>query len=111
MAGGEELAPQYKGRPAVVKMGTWTVYLGVHDWAYMLELRRYKRQLRDAHPDKGGTSAKFRAVLAAKRKWHAQECQWYASLGLLPPDGAKLGEAKQQQLRKRLNGEKSNGKG
>lgn len=82
--------------------GGWTCFLSIHDDAYMRTLKAWKRKRAASHPDKGGTSAKFRAAYQAMRKWQQEECQWYAQLGLLPPDGCRLAEHKARQVQRRL---------
>jgi hypothetical protein len=97
----EGAIPVFKGRPAVVVLNGWTIYLSIHDSAYMMTLRTWKQRLARAHPDKGGTSTKFREVYQKKRAWQLEEALWYAQLGMLPPDGCRLAEAKVKQMRSR----------
>lgn len=80
-----------KDRPATVKLpGGWIVQLSVHDFFYLGQLRNFKRRLKAAHPDAGGCAAKFRVIVIERNRWLKRECEWYADLGLLPPDGNQL---------------------
>lgn len=89
----DELVPLLPNRPPILKLNGWTVYLSVHDSAYLNQLKTFKARLKLAHPDAGGSGAKFRHVMSQRRSWQLAEATWYAAFDLLPPDGCRLGEA------------------
>lgn len=76
-------------RPAWITVAGGRISLDAHDAAVQRELGRLKAALLAAHPDKGGTSAKF---VAAKRAYDTavqRERAWYAAFHIAPPRGLK----------------------
>ena len=91
------LIPLLPHRPAVLPHAGGTIFLSVHDAAYLREQASWKRQLMEAHPDRrDGRSrrgGRVRKVIAGYRAWQAEERAWYATVGLMPPDRGVAVEA------------------
>lgn len=101
-----EIIKVIDGRPAIVKVDGWTVFLSVRDAEYLRILKQFKRRLAEAHPDKGGTAGRFRKVMSERLRWQMTEASFYASIDLLPPDGfVGAGAKARMERRKRLKGE------
>lgn len=100
-----DLIPQKDGRPAVMVVDGWTVFVSIRDAAYEAEMKRWRQRLAAVHPDRGGSAWKFRKVMGQRIRWQCEEARWYARLGLLPPDGFRHAEV-QVERTKRLRGEK-----
>lgn len=81
------LIPTYAGRPSVLHIDGWTVYVSVRDAAYTHTKREWRHKLAAAHPDRGGSHDAFLATKRQFDRWRRGEAEWYQSLGLLPPDG------------------------
>ena len=79
------LTRTFKNRPVTIAHDGGVVYVSVHDEAYLADRARWKVRLAEAHPDTGGTAAKFRDALRGYRSWQAKEQQWYETYGLCPP--------------------------
>lgn len=97
----QEMVPSIPGRPGVVKIDGWTIYVGIRDAAYLRENRLWRAKIAAAHPDKvlnprykGG---RFRECLNSYTKWKNLQRKEYWRIGeLMPPDwrGAKRPPAK-----------------
>lgn len=86
MAFSTELVPCIPGRPGVVQVDGWTCYVGIRDAEYMRLNREWRQRLASSHPDKGGSSNKFRNLMQRYRTWKLGERHLYWDLGLMPPD-------------------------
>ena len=73
------------GRPPIVKLDGWVIYLSVHDTEYLRTRREWRQKLRAAHPDQGGSTYQFRRAMGSYGAWRAAENRYYARLGLTPP--------------------------
>lgn len=80
------LLPVLPNRPAVVPSEGGRVYISVHDAEYLRLRAEWKQQLVDAHPDRAGSSFRFRRLMKARDRWEASETAWYAQYGLRPPE-------------------------
>jgi hypothetical protein len=80
-----ELIPRLSNRPAVLTRDGWAVYVSVHDAWFLAEWRRQKQRLAEAHPDKGGSSWRYRTATGRVNRWLQQEQVFYRQLGLEPP--------------------------
>lgn len=83
------LVPTRADRPVTLTVDNWVVYVSVHDAEYERQKRSFKALLRVAHPDMGGSDGAFQLVHGRYKRWQQSECEWYARLGLLPPDNFK----------------------
>lgn len=73
-----------------------------HDAYYLEEKRNWKRRIAGAHQDRLGlgvgsrvrkkADGQVRRLIAARKRWQAQEWIYYLGLGLDPPDGKKAPE-------------------
>ena len=120
-----ELIRVFGTRPPVITRDGGTVFVSVHDAEFLRARLAWKRQAVLAHPDRGGTTAAFRAAWQGYRRWLRNEAKWYVSHGIMPPSTiAGIGrcmcgtpffmdrrhcEAKCQYERRRLTGARSSG--
>lgn len=96
----QALVPANRQRPAVVMVDGWAHLVYVHDAIYLTTVKAWKQKQAAAHPDAGGSETKFNKVTRQRIRWQCAEAKYYATLGLLPPDGFRCPE-KRQQLRLR----------
>ena len=85
-----DLVRSLTGRPPIVKLDGWVIYLSVHDAEYLRTRREWRQKLRVAHPDQGGSAYRFRLSMGAYRSWLATENRYYARLSLTPPRWGSL---------------------
>lgn len=81
-----DLLPVYGERPPVIEQDGWRIYVSIHDQAYLTRKRELRSKVISSHPDKGGTSNKFRLARARLMGFMQQERSWYWKIGLMPPD-------------------------
>jgi hypothetical protein len=80
------LAPGVFGRPAVVTVpGGGIVYLSVRDRAVVADMLRHVAAIKAAHPDHGGSYAKLRKALAARRMFETSVRAEYDAIHIEPP--------------------------
>lgn len=72
-------------RPQWVEVNGARTSIRHADRFYLSELRRYRRQLRAAHPDAGGSATAFRLVQRRYAKFTSAQREKYKALGLSLP--------------------------
>lgn len=72
-------------RPMWVELNGVRISIRVHDRWYRAQLRRLRRQMIAAHPDKGGTTRRFDQALKQLARFKASEQEWYRRVTLMPP--------------------------
>lgn len=74
-----------KQRRRKIKFRGGTIDIGRRDAFHRQQRYELRRRAAAAHPDAGGTSAKFRKAMETYRKFLESEKEWYATYGLQPP--------------------------
>lgn len=72
-------------RPKCVRQDGAMIRIDVHDGFFQRETARLRQTMIAAHPDKGGTAAKFRLAHRRWKNFEVTEQAWYAQYGLRPP--------------------------
>lgn len=79
------LVPVLAGRPPVVAIDGWAVFLSVHDHWHLARRAQLKQRVRDAHPDHGGSRYRFMHARAEWRGFVMTEWIYYRAHGIVPP--------------------------
>lgn len=78
------------GRPDWIERdGGVRISIAAHDRFYRLRHQQLRARMIAAHPDKGGTSAKFIAARKALARFDGEETAWYADVHLTPPQSRR----------------------
>jgi hypothetical protein len=75
----------YGDRPTTLEVDGWRISVSTHDHYYIETRRKYRRLLKQCHPDMGGSATAFRRARMAYGRWVRLEQNWYNNHGLTPP--------------------------
>lgn len=76
---------RFGARPWWIDVAGVRINLKAHDRYYRRTIAKSRARMLSAHPDKGGTTAKFIEARKRYERTLATEAVWYAKLGWTPP--------------------------
>lgn len=96
-----EIPPALPGRPLYLQFEGGKVYVSAHDHYHLKMLRRFKSELRRAHPDvnhNSNSGGHVRNILKARKRFLKKDAKWYVKFGLEPPTHSTPTRTKAERL-------------